>query len=216
MRRSILLVSLLVLGLGGMSACDEEGDPATAPRDGEGAGTTEGASEPISASAKGNLTLPIDETVSSSEVAFAITQTGAGAAGAFSATNPRSLGTALLATSFGRGAALYGQSVGTGTGSAGVFSITNGNNSSAALGASTFGKGPAGRFDVGNTASTHGALEVHTAGELGALIQLDHPDHSNAALRVESNGSGPTAWILNSTGTWEVKAAVWMSESNTA
>src|SRR5690349_13973665 len=85
------------------------------------------------------LPLPDSGTISSSSVAFQITNTGTGKAGQFDINNAANASPALTATTNGTGYGLF--SLMTGTGRAGYFQINNAVNASYALGGVSNGKG---------------------------------------------------------------------------
>jgi hypothetical protein len=198
----------------GVAACQDAREPTAAAADDSSAvpAAADSGAPAFDVSAQGTLPLPVDQSIGSSGVALGITQTGAGGAGSFAITNPRSVNQALMATTYGAGAALYAQVVGTGTGPAGVFSITNVNNVKPALGATSFGIGPAGAF----TSNSHSpaANAVRATSSLGTTVwsqnigvgaagrfDVSSPDNPTSALWVATVGTGSAArFSVNHTG----------------
>jgi hypothetical protein len=204
------LTGAVVAGL--LAGC-EDGQPPTESGEPDHAAATTAIKPtptPDVVTAQGTIPLPINQGIASSGPAFGITQAGTGNAGSFTISNARSLAPALLATSQGAGAAVYGQVVGTGTGPAAVFSTTSGNNSKPTLGVSTSGLGPAGQFIVSRNTSSAPAISASTNGTGPALyatstgsvgrpgwFQILNSNNGSPALFAATNSQGTALQAVN-------------------
>jgi hypothetical protein len=164
--------------------------------------------------AEGTIPLPVNQSVSTSGVAFGVTQTGTGPDGVFKISNSSNTNTALQATTSGKGrAGLFqvtnsadaqpGLDVRTsGTGEAGLFRVTNTSAVSPAVHGVTSSGGPAGRFEITNANNGSNALEAFSnnsgrafaavqsgSGEAG-YFQIANPSSIHIPLDVEQDGLG--------------------------
>jgi hypothetical protein len=116
-----------------------------------------------------------------------VTETGTGKAGYFQINNTANTDSALVATTNGTGAAVYGSS--TGKGRAGSFAINDLANSSDALYAETTGAGNAAYFMINNLANNQSALYAIT-------------DGSGNAVRGETTGGGYSGYFEGGAGVY--------------
>jgi hypothetical protein len=142
-----------------------------------------------------DTTLPVNETISSNEAAFAISNTGLGGSGIFTIDNPNNEKIALGALTNGR-TAIGGVNIGDGV--AGVFAnLENTNNSGALLGL-TLGLGTTGAFLSANENNVEPTLMVGNAG-LNAAAQIFTLNDTSfqPALEVSYNGLGNAITVIN-------------------
>jgi hypothetical protein len=184
----LLLVALAAVGLAACNEKDPTGTDLTTSSEGaqaraEAGGVAADASAaPTSTAAltASTLPLPVNQDVTSSLDALAITQKGGGSAGRFRIDNPTSGSHALVGQTNGNGYSVAGWASGSKS-SAGYFEIANLSNPYAALVGKSNGPGSA-------------ILGVSLAanGQAG-MFENTYYGNFKPALRVRTGGSGPTA-----------------------
>lgn len=162
----------------------------------------------------GGMTLPFRDSVTSSAIAFEITNTGAGGAGNFLITDTANTSPALNIYHNGSSGiainankpivapSFYSSNNSATDGTAGNFRINDAGNSATALESSTTGAGiafvatttggsHAGLFQVNNSGNTSNVLHATTDG-LGSTGYFANTNSSNtlATVGVDTNGSG--------------------------
>ena len=164
----------------------------------------------------GGLVLPYGGTTSSTEVAFAVGQTGLAGAGGFAVDNANNTQPALtlmtngsgpgLLSTTASGPAIWGRT-GVGGGNAGYFETLGTDNTQPALGAENKAAGPAAHFRTTKLENTNPTLVVETFsdGPAATFTTHDNPNNSNLDTTVEvenqSFGSAGQFALSNSQST---------------
>lgn len=216
---TVLLFAIAAAGLPGCDENDPTGTDLTTSTEGAQAGAVAGAvaadaiaTSPATAAANtGTLPLPLFQSVTSSEPAFFINQSGAGGSGIFKINQTANSSAALYGETNGPGRAVHG--VATGDGFAAVFTNINSSNSRSAAYVRNLGNGNGGDFELSKSTNLNDAVVAKTYGPgngvhgVGAgpvsragWFENTHSLNSNSALAVRTMGSGTAGVFLAPNG----------------
>jgi hypothetical protein len=216
---TVLLLAITAAGLPGCDEKDPTGTDLTTSSEGAQAGSVAGAvaadasgASPATAAANiGTLPLPLYQSVTSSEPAFSINQSGAGGSGIFKINQAANSSAALYGETNGSGRAVQG--LATGDGFAAVFTNSSSSNSKATAYVRNFGNGPGGDFEVTKSANLNDAVSAKTWGTgnavhgVGAginsragLFENTYTTNGNSALAVRTMGPGTAGIFLAPNG----------------
>jgi len=145
------------------------------------------------------LVLPYSETTSSSENAFAITDSGSGIGLSISHYGTGSPAHFQILNSSNSSNVL--SSIAYGSGKSAQFSIFNSSNNSPAIDVSTSGLGEAGYFSINNSGNANPAIYAFTNGD-GSTIKSFNTGNGNAGWFEINNDSNPvSALFVKTNGT---------------
>jgi hypothetical protein len=180
---------LVVICAGAVLGCEDQAEPTTPESPAlaaVAAASEEAATSNVAIQA---ITLPVDQSISTTAPApaFRITQTGTGPNGIFRINRTTNNQVALLAQTNGSASAF--RALTTGTGNAGRFEVNRASSGAAALFAQTNGLGSAGYFRLNNVNSGAPALFAYTNGRGAAGRFQVNTINPAAALWATSDGS---------------------------
>ncbi len=156
------------------------------------------------------VSLPLSETLATTNTLLSLTQTAGNNAGAVAGTVINGSGTAVYGQASGTGIGVWGYNLGTG-GNAGFFRTENLNNADATVLVQGVGSGPAvqsssnigiaGRFDITNPSNGQSVVQAITAGTGRAGTFQNTNANSGITTLYATNNGLSNAFAATNTGT---------------